>query len=130
MEFTHYGGMEHACQVYISAVAQIQLHNSILLRYVIAHELAHQWFFHLIGNDQADVGFIDEGFACWLDAYYQKNINPSWGSDYESGFESLRTYEYNYGTEHRINCSVYEFPTYNSDYWYISYSKSPIIFKN
>ncbi|MHA1110231.1 MAG: M1 family aminopeptidase [Promethearchaeota archaeon] len=123
-EHTHYGGMEHACQVYITVNAQQHF-----AEIVMAHELAHQWFFHIIGNDQADVGFIDEGFACWLDAYYQEKVNPSWESDYAPSFESARAYEFNTGNEHRINCSAYEFSSYNTSYWYVAYTKSPVIYQ-
>lgn len=37
---------------------------------VIAHELAHQWFYHLLGNNQGMEPFLDEGFATWAETMY------------------------------------------------------------
>ncbi|HVP38668.1 MAG TPA: M1 family metallopeptidase [Candidatus Saccharimonadales bacterium] len=33
---------------------------------VLAHELAHQWFYGMVANDEAGEAFLDEGFATWL----------------------------------------------------------------
>ncbi|MCE3550633.1 hypothetical protein LWC33_04090 [Pseudonocardia sp. RS11V-5] len=35
---------------------------------LVAHELAHQWFYSLVGNDQARDPWIDEAFATWAQA--------------------------------------------------------------
>ena len=36
------------------------------MRYLVAHELAHQWFYAAVGNDQADHPFVDEAAADFL----------------------------------------------------------------
>jgi hypothetical protein len=33
------------------------------LRYLLAHETAHQWFYGLVGNDEARMPFVDEAMA-------------------------------------------------------------------
>jgi hypothetical protein len=33
------------------------------IRYLLAHETAHQWFYGLVGNDQARMPFVDEAMA-------------------------------------------------------------------
>jgi hypothetical protein len=37
--------------------------NRQQLDYVAAHEVAHQWFYGLVGNDQYEHAFLDEGLA-------------------------------------------------------------------
>lgn len=38
-------------------------------RTVVAHETAHQWFYAIVGNDQIDEPWLDEGIAEFLTAY-------------------------------------------------------------
>lgn len=40
----------------------------------VAHETAHQWFYSLVGNDQARDPWLDEGLATWAEA--RKNGAP------------------------------------------------------
>lgn len=37
-------------------------------RLITAHEVAHQWFYSLVGNDQARDPWLDEGLASWAGA--------------------------------------------------------------
>ena len=39
------------------------------LRYLVAHETAHQWFYGLVGNDQAKEPFADEAAADFMARY-------------------------------------------------------------
>ncbi|HWT24392.1 MAG TPA: hypothetical protein VN213_12880, partial [Solirubrobacteraceae bacterium] len=36
--------------------------------FVVTHELAHEWWYALIGDDQAAAPWLDEGFATWAEA--------------------------------------------------------------
>ena len=40
--------------------------SSANLRYLVTHETAHQWFYGLVGNDQARQPFVDEALADFL----------------------------------------------------------------
>ncbi|MBN2156796.1 MAG: hypothetical protein JW776_12205 [Candidatus Lokiarchaeota archaeon] len=128
-EHTSYGGMEHSCQVYISS--KTRYYNTpndyFVTETIISHELAHQWYFGMIGVDQIDAGHVDEGLACWVDAYYHEWKYPFGDPDFP--FENIRTYEDRTGLNHRINLSVYELNSYNTDYWYVAYTKAPVIYE-
>ena len=56
--FIH-GGMEYPNIVLISD----KIDDYKDLNYVIVHEIAHQWWYGLIGNDQYNDAWIDEGLA-------------------------------------------------------------------
>lgn len=52
----------------------------------VAHEVAHQWFYNLIGNDQLDEPWLDESlaqFATW--EYYRVNYGAEAASEFEFG---------------------------------------------
>ena len=54
---TDAAGMEHTALVMTS-----------LEDFVFTHELAHEWWFALIGDDQAKDPWLDEGFSTWAEA--------------------------------------------------------------
>jgi hypothetical protein len=43
---------------------------------VIAHEIAHQWWYGLVGNDQYREPWLDESFA----SYFDHRLHPIWNS--------------------------------------------------
>ena len=52
--FDNFGGMEYP-----------QLIMTISTPLVVAHEIAHQWWYGIVGNDEFEDPWIDEGFAQW-----------------------------------------------------------------
>lgn len=61
-------GMEYPGLVLIS---ESYLSDSIdSLKTVIVHETAHQWFYGIIGDDEIDEGWIDEGLTSFFTAYF------------------------------------------------------------
>jgi aminopeptidase N len=40
---------------------------------VVAHEVAHQWWYSLVGNDQIDEPWLDEAFAQFTTALYYRD---------------------------------------------------------
>ncbi len=60
----------------------------ILLESTVAHEVAHQWFFGTVGNDQVREPWLDEGlaqYATWL--YYRERHGPSAAGQVRASFE-------------------------------------------
>jgi len=67
--FLH-GGMEYPNLVYVSD----QITNESEYNNVIVHEIAHQWWYGLVGNNELKYGFIDEGLAEYSTAlFYEMN---------------------------------------------------------
>ena len=59
-----------------------------MLESIIAHEVAHQWFYNIIGNDQIDEPWLDEGmaqYATWL--YYADVYGKSNAQGYRDSWD-------------------------------------------
>ncbi|KAH6608174.1 aminopeptidase 2 [Trichoderma cornu-damae] len=46
--------------------------------YVVAHELAHQWFGNLVTMDWWDELWLNEGFATWVGWHAVDHLHPDW----------------------------------------------------
>lgn len=66
-------GMEYPGLVYISDNYYNTLTNKDMLIIVVVHETAHQWWYSLVGNDQIDEAWLDEGFATYSESIYIEN---------------------------------------------------------
>lgn len=56
----------------------------------VVHEVAHQWFYGLIGDDQVDDPWLDEAFATYATAlYYEQAVNPGRATGYLSDFRQV-----------------------------------------
>lgn len=76
-------GMEYPGLVYISDNYYKGFANDDLLTIVIVHETGHQWFYSLIGNDQIDEAWLDEGFATYSESIYIENaLSAERGKNY------------------------------------------------
>jgi hypothetical protein len=133
-EYTNFGGMEYPLQVYISESIggwsyPIDVKRRLLEKF-IAHEACHQWWYNLIGNDEVDVGFLDEGLTCWSMDYYGEYYHGNWEFfQYTRYIDEVRVYYADHGLSSKINQTVYECLTTNTDYWYVAYHKAPLIFE-
>lgn len=70
MPFVH-GGMEYPCMVVIS--------DSIVGEFerakVISHEIAHQWWYGVVGNNQVEEAWLDESLAEYSSLLFFENQN-------------------------------------------------------
>ena len=127
--FLH-GGMEYPNLVMISD----NLETYEDYTYVIIHEIAHQWWYGLVGNNQYDYGWLDEGLAeysCML--FYEKN--ESYGIDYQLLMQNaLNNYQlfldvYNQvyeKVETTMNRKLSDFAT-EPEYSYTAYTKAVLM---
>lgn len=67
--------------------------NEHYLEFVTAHEVAHQWFYALVGNNQHLDAYIDEGLVQYLssDVYFSAEYGPDTGRR-QYGLEVLMWY--------------------------------------
>ncbi len=74
-----YGGMEYPNLVFISNDLNLQEE----INYVIVHEIAHQWWYGMVGNNQFKEAWIDESLAEFSSALFFK-YNPKNNLSYET----------------------------------------------
>ena len=67
------GGMEYPAHIFIA-----ELLNDKEKTEVIAHEIAHQWWYGVVGNNQVDFSVFDEGLAQYSTCLFYEN-NPKYG---------------------------------------------------
>lgn len=76
-------GMEYPTLVYISDKLYNTDYNIDALIITVVHETAHQWFYGIVGNDQIDEAWLDEGFASYGEVLYAEYIyGKKTGMDY------------------------------------------------
>ncbi len=133
-EYTDYGGMEYPNQVYISEAIDSWGYpldvDRRLLEKIIAHEVCHQWWYNLVGNDEIDVGFLDEGLTCWSTDYYGEYYYGDWEYfQFTTYIDEVRVYYNLNGFSSKINQTVYECIATDTDFYYVAYKKAPLIFE-
>ncbi len=100
------------------------------LDFTVAHEVLHQWWYGMVGNNQYDHAFIDEGLTNFMSSelYFSATYGP------EAGEAILRRYIQNpFESFNRAGTDVIvNIPTDSqsgSDYSYSAYHKAPMGFK-
>ncbi len=123
------GGMEYPGLVYISDAL-----NDEMIKEVVAHELAHQWWYSLVGNDQVNEAWLDEGLAEYSTTiFYEKN--PSFNVTKDDRIaDSLTTYmlycelyKDNGKSITKMDKCVGDYAT-NMEYTYMTYVKGQLLF--
>lgn len=62
--------------------------NSLVLENVVAHEVAHQWFYNAVGNNQQDHPWLDEALAQYLTyLYFQETYGPEVARNYAQDWQ-------------------------------------------
>lgn len=130
--FVH-GGMEYPNLVLISDEVDIE---SDYIN-VIVHEVAHQWWYGIVGNNEFNYGWLDEGLTEYSTLLFYEH-NPGYNVDTE---ELIKNTTNSYVTFVEIYNKVFntvdtsmnrKLNEYNneSEYVYISYVKGMLIFDN
>jgi hypothetical protein len=131
-EYSWAGGMEYPCQIYVAYSLKFRQDYwpQFYLEVATVHEIGHQWFYQLVGNDEVDWGFLDEGLVVWITDYYRDLYHPDWHLlDPHYYLELVREYYLSDGLPNKINQSIEDFITGSGNYVYTAYRKTPVIFE-
>lgn len=131
-DFVH-GGMEYPNLVLISDMVDVQ---SDYIN-VIVHEVAHQWWYGLVGNNEYHYGWLDEGLTEYSTLLFYE-ANPSYNVNTK---ELIKNTTNSYTTFVEVYKKVFDtvdttmnrqLNEYNneSEYVYIAYVKGLLIFDN
>lgn len=119
------GGLEYPGLIAING--DVWAADTGYFTFLLVHEIAHQWWYSLVGNDQVRHPWIDEGLAQYAVAQY---ILAAEGEDaYGAALESFRAqYKTFAGAEGDtvIGLPVSAYP--DQAYWAFVYQKGPLFF--
>ena len=130
--FVH-GGMEYPNLVMISDAVDVQ---SDYIN-VIVHEIAHQWWYGIVGNDEVKYGWLDEGLTEYSTILFYDN-NPSYNVDTKELIKNttnsfvtfVDVYTQVFGeVDTSMNRALNEYNN-ESEYVYIAYVKGMLLFDN
>ncbi|WP_085994208.1 M1 family metallopeptidase [Oceanobacillus senegalensis] len=111
-------GMEYPGIVTANSIYESGPVNPEVLKYIVVHELAHQWFYGIISNDPYNDAWLDEGFANFVTGLYNLTSNDQ-EIPYESMEEQLGSLE-----SIPVNLPLDQYDRHMSSY---IYSKSSIM---
>jgi len=125
------GGMEYGALVYIG----LDITDQLQYQTVIVHEIAHQWWYGLVGNNQTKTAWIDEGLAEYSTAVFFET-HPQYGKTLASiaaenqtsirMFESIMDqYQVKYTREMYNDLIAYKMPT---EYVINTYARGMLLF--
>lgn len=99
--------------------------NRILLESTTAHEVGHQWFYSLVGNDQLDEPWLDESLTQYAtNLYYFDQYGPEGGQAFYRSLEDR--WNRTEGADIPIGLPVSAYS--GSEYGSIIYGRGPIFF--
>jgi hypothetical protein len=113
------GGYEFPGMVYVDERLRSQ-GDPADYRYIIAHEVAHQWWYGLVANDSINEPWLDESLASYSAAIYLEQAQGERAADALISYWK-RTYGPRSGQSPPINSSALDFSswlTYRSPVYY------------
>jgi len=124
------GGMEYPGLVYVSDNL-----NESLTKEVIVHEIAHQWWYAVVGNNQVSEAWMDEGLAEYSTTLFYE-YNSNYGVQKSKRVADAMTSYILYSDTHLsggkadscMNKNLTEF-TDQLNYTYMTYVKGQLMFE-
>jgi len=120
------GGMEYPGLVMV-AESQYQAGGDYL-EFVAVHEVAHQWWYSLVGNDQVNEPWLDESLANFSVVYYYEYVYDRTRAElvFENYVRSRYQKALDLGHDNVVSQPVAAFSP--EDYGYIVYGKGAVFF--
>ena len=128
-----FGGMEYPNLVMISD----EVEKDVTFDYVIVHEIAHQWWYGLVGNNEFKEAWVDESLTEYSSALFFENFD-----EYKLGYDkivdnALETYKQFTriyidvlgAVDERMNKSLSQFGT-EPEYVNCVYTKGVLMYDN
>ena len=103
-------GMEYDGLIFISSNFYAKYNGTAKSDLVTigAHELAHQWWFGLVGSDQAEEPWLDEAMAVYTEKIFYEYNYPNYGN----WWWNFRTY--NFAPSGYVDGSIYDYPSFTA----------------
>lgn len=120
------GGVEYPGLVVIAQNLYDQ--EGYFFEFTIAHEVAHQWWYGLVGNDQVDDPWLDEALTNYSAVFYWEAVKgPDRARELvQALFFGLYEYAKQQGLDRAVIGSVADFS--EDEYGPIVYGKGPLFF--
>jgi hypothetical protein len=124
------GGVEFPGIVLIEAGRSLDQRNPVLAT-TVAHEVAHQWWYNLVGNDVIDEPWLDEALATYSSLLYWEQVHGDPGYQAVlSDFQSLYTRAEINEVQGEINDGIdfYSMPEFGRGFGAVVYFKGALFF--
>lgn len=97
--------------------------NSVFLETTVAHEMGHQWFYNIVGNDQLEEPWLDEALAQYVTGLYYLDIyGRAAAESYQESWSDRLDTANNANTPIGLPVSTYEGAAYSA----IVYGRGPL----
>lgn len=101
--------------------------NAEYFEFLLVHEIAHQWWYSLVGNDQARHPWIDEALAQYAVAQYIRAVEGE--AAYAAAIDSFRAQYENFAAEQGDAAIGLPTAAYvGQAYWALIYQKGPLFY--
>ena len=124
-----YSGMEFSGLVFVSSSAGDATEETLL------HETAHEWWYHLVGNDPIRQSALDEGLTSFTSAYYYLLAGNEQAfsqkiADVKKAYTQYETLQKRRktGVNLRLDGTIYDYTSYQ--YTMLMYYKACMLFNN
>jgi len=126
---TRAGGIEYPGLVVIASSLYEQTGEGSYFDFVVAHEVAHQWWYSLVGNDQVNHPWLDESLTNYSTVLYYEDIHGKTVADqviqqvFEDAYQKLVRER----RDQKVDQPVSAFT--RDDYSAVVYRKGPLFFQ-